>query len=70
MASKATTADHMASTDPLLTSSAVRQELGGIAEVTLWRWIQQGVMPAPIYITNRRYWRRSVIEELKSGSSP
>lgn len=47
--------------DPLLNSRAVRTQLGGISETTLWRWVRANKFPAPIKISDRNYWRQSVV---------
>lgn len=55
--------------DPLLSASEVRRELGGITRVTLWRWRQDGLLPEPVTMRGRNYWRQSVIEQVK-GEAP
>ena len=42
-----------------------RRELRGIvpgADMTIWRWVRQGLFPKPLIINRRRYWRASDIE--------
>ena len=63
MAKKPTT------TDPLLSAPQVCAELGGITRTTLWRWRREGVLPEPVQIRGRNYWRQSVIERVK-GQAP
>jgi predicted DNA-binding transcriptional regulator AlpA len=43
----------------LIPASEVRALLGGITDMTLWRWLQdeQLALPQPIRIKTRRYWR-------------
>ena len=43
----------------LIPASEVRALLGGITDMTLWRWLQdeQLAFPQPIRIKTRRYWR-------------
>ncbi len=43
----------------LLTSTQVREKLGNVSDMTLWRWLHHPTMnfPQPIYIGRRRYWR-------------
>lgn len=36
----------------------------GINRVTLGRWVDTGVLPAPIYYQTRRYWLRKDIEKV------
>lgn len=58
-----------AAIDQLLPAAAVRKELGGISAVTLWRWETKGVLPPPLKIEGRKYWRRSAIEGFKDAAS-
>ncbi|KGE04546.1 helix-turn-helix transcriptional regulator [Pseudohaliea rubra] len=55
--------------DPLLSASQVCQELGGITRTTLWRWRREGLLPEPVTMRGRNYWRASVIEQVK-GKAP
>jgi predicted DNA-binding transcriptional regulator AlpA len=50
------------SPDPLLSSAQTAAYLGGISTMTLWRWVRDGVIPAPIKIRNRNYWRQSGLD--------
>ncbi len=45
----------------------VRAELGGISDMTLWRWLRRPDLqfPQPVVIARRRYWRRTDLEEWK-----
>lgn len=52
----------MAQDDRLMSTSEVRKYLGGISDMTLWRRVQDGTIPAPIKIHKRSYWRKSDIE--------
>ncbi|TCO73764.1 helix-turn-helix transcriptional regulator [Chromatocurvus halotolerans] len=63
------TISYTPATDPLLSANEVRRELGGITRVTLWRWRQEGLLPEPVALRGRLYWRASVIEALK-GDAP
>lgn len=47
--------------DRLITADEVRRLAGGISDMTLWRWIQRGIAPAPLVIERRRYWWRSAV---------
>lgn len=55
--------------DPLLPAIEVRRELGDVSEVTLWRWEKWGVLPPAVRIRSRKYWRKSVVEALKSQAA-
>ncbi|GHA74961.1 hypothetical protein GCM10007067_10030 [Lysobacter bugurensis] len=37
--------------------------------MTVWRWVQKGLLPEPIKINGRNYWRESDVEALKQGRS-
>jgi len=54
----------MENTNTLLTSRKVREVLGGISEMTLWRWLKAPALqfPPPMKIRSRNYWRREDIE--------
>jgi predicted DNA-binding transcriptional regulator AlpA len=49
--------------DQLLTSGKVRKLLGGITDMSLWRWTKHLGFPQPDHVISRRkYWRRGTIE--------
>ena len=52
--------------DPLFNSRNTRQELGDICDMTLHRWVKAGIIPEPIKIRERNYWRKSWIEQVKT----
>jgi hypothetical protein len=39
------------------------QERYGVVDRTIDRWVQTGVLPAPMYINKRRYWDADEIEQ-------
>lgn len=46
----------------LISATSMRQNLlGGISDMTLWRWLNDAGMsfPRPIYLGRRRYWREA-----------
>jgi predicted DNA-binding transcriptional regulator AlpA len=47
----------------LIPAAAVRDTLGGVSDMTLWRWLNDDALnfPQPIRIQKRRYWRESEI---------
>jgi predicted DNA-binding transcriptional regulator AlpA len=53
--------------DQLLSSAAVRKRLGGVSDMTIWRWMDKGLLPAPLKINGRNYWRSSDIEKVAAG---
>lgn len=52
------------SDDSFLTAKQVMTRYGGIAEMTLWRWVNHydNGFPKPIYVNRRRLWSLSAIE--------
>lgn len=52
-------------TSKLLTATAVRDALGGVSDMTLWRWLNDPALnfPKPIYIARRRYWREADVSD-------
>ena len=52
-------------TQKLISASAVRDALGGVSDMTLWRWLDDPAMmfPRPVYIGRRRFWRETDIEQ-------
>lgn len=51
--------------DPLLNSRQVRKMFGDISQMTLWRWVRDGVLPEPKRINGRDYWFLSQVQELQ-----
>jgi predicted DNA-binding transcriptional regulator AlpA len=50
------------SPDDLMTSAAVREMLGGITDMTLWRWTHNLAFPKPDFVLSRRkYWRHATV---------
>ena len=52
-------------TPKLITAVAVREVLGGVSDMTLWRWLNDPDLdfPRPTYIGKRRYFRDAEIAE-------
>lgn len=49
--------------DVLLPSSSVREKLGGVSDMTLWRRLKYDPQfPRPIIMAGRRYWWESSID--------
>ena len=49
--------------DPLLSSNDALSHLGGISQMTLWRWRRDRGFPPPDYtIAGRSFWRFSTLE--------
>jgi hypothetical protein len=50
--------------DDLIPASIVKQENGGVSDMTIWRWQRdpQIQFPMPdVIINGRRYWKRSTM---------
>ena len=50
--------------DALLTSRQVRAKVGGISDMTLWRWLESDVVRFPqptLRVNKRRYWSAGAI---------
>ena len=52
--------------DPLVKSRDARKHWGNISAVTEWRWMQKGIIPRPIKINNRNYYRQSTVNAVGS----
>jgi len=56
--------------EPLLTAKKVRALLGGISEMTMWRWRRDKFFPAPDYeVHGRNLWRPSTIRSFLEKNS-
>ncbi len=55
----------MQNDNQLIPSKPLREKLGGISDMTLWRWLNNPEIdfPRPIMISKRRYWRELGIDE-------
>jgi len=51
------------STNPYVRAPSLRKRLGGISDMTLWRWLQAGKIPQPKYMNGKRVWLQSEIEQ-------
>jgi predicted DNA-binding transcriptional regulator AlpA len=54
-------------TTVILHSRAVRERFGGVSDMTLWRWTRKGILPQPVRINGRNYWREADIVALQAG---
>lgn len=47
-----------------LTSSQLRDMIGGVSEMTIWRWSTDESVnfPRPVRIGRRRFWRADEVE--------
>jgi predicted DNA-binding transcriptional regulator AlpA len=48
----------MTTLDHLVTAPQLRNRLGGISDMTLWRWLRDPRLefPKPLIVNRRRYW--------------
>ena len=44
--------------ESLITQSKLKQVAGGVSSMTIWRWRRDGVIPEPVSIRGRNYWRQ------------
>ena len=44
--------------DALINQGAARLLAGDVSDMTFWRWRRAGMIPEPIKIRGRNYWRR------------
>ena len=49
--------------DPLVNQANVKRQAGGISDMSVWRWLKKGILPQPIKINNRNYWRQSWVDQ-------
>lgn len=57
------TAPFLGPGDVLITSRQLCEMAGGVSQMSLWRWLQTGILPSPIRIQGRRYWSRAEVTE-------
>ena len=50
--------------DAVLPSSALRERCGKISSMAVHRWVAAGILPKPIKINGRNYWRESDVDTL------
>jgi len=47
----------------LVTSTGLKAMLGGVSEMSLWRWTRERGFPKPdLIVARRKFWRRETIE--------
>ena len=61
-ANKEAVGDHSISYQ-MIPVAGVKQMLGGISDMTVWRWLNDPTMnfPRPTYLGRRRYWRQAEV---------
>jgi predicted DNA-binding transcriptional regulator AlpA len=53
--------------DRLVSKAVVRKLRGGISSMSVWRHVRSGILPKPIMIAGRAYWRLGDIIASNSG---
>lgn len=48
---------HIPDPDSLI-SSATARKLADVSLMTIWRWVKADILPEPLNIRGRNYWRR------------
>ena len=49
----------------LIAQPRLREMMGGVSDMTLWRWRESGLLPAPIVINRRNYYRADDIAAMQ-----
>lgn len=44
--------------DALIGGTVAKRLAGNISDMTMWRWRQAGIVPPPLVIRGRNYWKR------------
>ena len=57
------TQDLVHTPQPLIQGLELRNLLGGVSDMWIWRRLQDGTLPKPILISNRRFWRRDEVAD-------
>lgn len=52
----------------LLPARAVRERFGGVSSMTLWRWVQAEILPAPVKINGRNYWTEADVDRVAADA--
>ena len=55
----------MAQLDALISQPQLRQIMGGVSDTTIWRWRNCGMLPEPVAINGRNYFRESEVKALQ-----
>ena len=51
--------------ETLISQPQLRHMHGGKSDMTIWRWRKSGLLPEPIVINRRNYWRASDIAAMQ-----
>lgn len=58
------------SPDRLLAAREVRDRLGGVSAMSLWRWQRSGILPTPTKINGRNYWPEVAVTAVMQRAAP
>jgi predicted DNA-binding transcriptional regulator AlpA len=58
---------NVASSEALITSKEVKRRLGGVSDMTIHRWRERGILPDPVKIGARNFWRENDIATIAAG---
>ncbi|MBK5966459.1 hypothetical protein CCR95_20870 [Thiocystis minor] len=57
--------------ETLVTQTKLKEIAGGISDMTVWRWRRAGLLPDPVSIRGRNYWKvrvvRAALNQLMGG---
>ena len=53
------------SLDTLISQPQLRHMMGGVSDTTIWRWRVSGMLPEPVAINGRNYFRGSEVQALQ-----
>lgn len=53
--------------DVLIASKELKRRLGGVSDMTIYRWRERGILPDPVKIGARNFWREADIVKLQAG---
>jgi len=56
--------------ESLVTQATLKQIVGGISDMTVWRWRRAGIIPEPTTIRGRNYWRTCDVQSALRQLAP
>jgi predicted DNA-binding transcriptional regulator AlpA len=57
-------------TDRLIPQRTLRDMFGGISDMTVFRWRQREILPPPVSINGRNFWRESTVLAIMERGAP
>lgn len=55
----------MQSPEALISQPELRRLFSGVSDMTVWRWRKNGILPEPIVINRRNFYRETDIAEMQ-----